>query len=178
MQPVLIPSDRESLVGRRVLLAIVVGGMGFACLTVITPFLSPIAWAAILAYSSWPLYRRFRPLFGKWGATAALAMTVLLTCAVVLPVLWMLVLFGQELMAAYRALADLSDQGSYTLPGFIRRLPWVGEQLQQQVNRYSAEPAVLMRQVGAWAQARASQLTALAGGIGRNLGKLLVTMVT
>jgi predicted PurR-regulated permease PerM len=178
MQPVLIPSARESSIGRRVLLAIVVGVTGIACLVVIAPFLSPIAWAAILAYSSWPLYQRIRPLFGKLSATAAFAMTALLTCAVVVPVLWMLVLFGQELMVAYRALADLSAQGPYTLPGFIRRVPWVGEQLQQQVNSYSAEPAVLMRQVGAWVQAWASELTALAGGIGRNVGKLLVTMVT
>ncbi|MGC2030627.1 MAG: AI-2E family transporter [Steroidobacteraceae bacterium] len=178
MQPVLIPSDRESSNGRRVLLAIVGGVTGIACLVVIAPFLSPIAWAAILAYSSWPLYQRIRPLFRKLRATAAFVMTALLTCAVVVPVLWMLVLFGQELMVAYRALADLSAQGPYTLPGFIRRVPWVGEQLQQQINRYSAEPAVLMRQVGAWVQAWASELTALAGGIGRNVGKLLVTMVT
>ena len=59
-----------------------------------------------------------------------------------------------------------------------RRTPWVGKQLQQQVNRYSAEPAVLMRQLGIWIQAWASELAALAGGSGRNLGKLLVTMVT
>jgi predicted PurR-regulated permease PerM len=178
MQPVLIPSDRESSIGRRVLLAIVVGVTVIACLAVIAPFLSPIAWAAILVYSSWPLYQRIRPLFGKLRATAAFAMTALLTCAVVVPVLWMLVLFGQELMVAYRAVTELSAQGPYTLPGFIRRVPWVGEQLQQQVNSYSAEPAVLMRQVGAWIQAWASELTALAGGIGRNVGKLLVTMVT
>ena len=178
MQPGFIPSDRENLVIRRVLLAILVAVTLFACLVVIAPFLSPIAWAAILAYSSWPLYRRFRSPFGKWSATAALAMTALLTCAVVLPVLWMLALFGQELMAAYRALADLPAEGSYTLPGFIRGLPWVGEQLQQQVNRYSAEPAAIMRQLGIWVQAWAGELTAMAGGIGRNLGKLLLTMVT
>jgi len=178
MQPVLIPPDRESLVVRRALLAMMVAVTGFACVVVIAPFLSPIAWAAILAYSSWPLYGRFRRLFGKWGTTAAFTMTALLTCAVVLPVLWMLTLFGQELLVAYRALADLSANGPYTLPGFIRQTPWAGEQLQQQLNRYSAEPAILMRQAGAWAQAWASSLTALAGGIGRNLGKLLVTMVT
>ena len=150
----------------------------FACLKVLAPFLSSLAWAGILAYSSWPLYRRFRPLFGKWNATAAFAMTSLLMCAVVLPVLSMLVLIRQELMVAYRTLADLSAQGPYTLPEFVRRMPWVGEQLQLQVNRYSAEPAVFVRQAGEWVQAWASELTALGFGIGRNLGKLLVTMVT
>lgn len=100
MQPALLPPDRASSIVRRLLLAIVVAATAFACLEVLAPFLSPLAWAAILAYSSWPLYRRMRPLFGRWNATAAFAMTSLLTCAVVLPVLWMLVLFGQELMLA------------------------------------------------------------------------------
>jgi predicted PurR-regulated permease PerM len=178
MQLGLTPSDRENWVVRRVLLAILLAATLFACLLVIAPFLSPIAWAAILGYSSWPLYRRFRSLFGKWRATAAFSMTTLLTCAVVLPVLFMFALVGQELMGAYRALVDLSAEGLYTLPGFIRGLPWVGEQLQQQVNRYSAEPAALMRQLGSWVQVWAGELTAMAGGIGRNLGKLLLTMVT
>jgi hypothetical protein len=75
---------------------------------------------------------------------------------VVLPVLWMLVLFGQELMVAYRTLADLTAQSPYTLPEFIRRIPWLGDQLQLQVNRYSAEPAVLVRQAGTWIQVWAS----------------------
>jgi len=178
MRPVLIPSDREIQIVRRVLLAIMVAVTGLACLVVIAPFLSPIAWAAILAYASWPLYRRFRPLFGKWRATAAFAMTVLLTCAVVLPVLWMLTLFGQELLGAYRGIADLSTSSSYAVHGFIRRIPWIGEQIQLQVSRYSAEPAALMRQMGAFLQAWSGELAALAGGIGRNLGKLVVTMVT
>lgn len=66
----------------------------FACLVVIAPCLSPIAWAAI----------------------------------------------------------DLRRKGSYTLPRVIRALPWFGEQLQQQVNRYSAEPAALVHLVGNWVQ--------------------------
>jgi predicted PurR-regulated permease PerM len=105
-------------------------------------------------------------------------MTVLLTCAVVVPVLWLLVMVGEELIMAYRALVDMSAHGPYTVPGFIQRIPWLGEQLQQQVNRYSVEPAALLRQVGGWVKAWASELTAIAGGIGRNLVKLLVTIVT
>jgi len=178
MQQAPIPSAHESSIGRRVLLGILVGATGLACLDVLLPFLAPIAWAAILAYSSWPLYQRLRTLFGRFHTTAALAMTVLLTCAVVLPVLWMLVLVGEEMMVAYRALADLSAHGPYTVPGFIQRIPWLGEQLQQQVNGYSVEPAVLLRHVGGWVQAWAGELTTLAGGIGRNLVKLLVTIVT
>ena len=85
---------------------------------------------------------------------------------------------NSELLTLYRALANLSPAGSYTVPVFLHRIPWVGEQLQQQLNQYSAEPTILLRQLGGWVQAWARELTALAGGIGRNLVKLLATMVT
>lgn len=178
MEPLLTSANGNSTTGRRVLLAIVAAVTGIACLVIVSPFLSPIAWAAILAYSTWPLYRRIRPIFGRWSRTAAFAMTSLLAAVVVVPLLWVLVLFGQELMIAYRALGALSAQGPYALPAFIRHIPWIGDQLQQQVDLYSAEPAALVRQAGVWMQAWSRELTALAGGIGRNVGKLLVTMVT
>ncbi len=105
-------------------------------------------------------------------------MTALLACALLVPLLWMLVLVGQELRLAYRALEDLSTRGSYVLPGFIRGIPWVGEHFQQQVDRYASEPAALLRQVGTWVHWWAGEFAATLRGIGRNLGKLLVAIVT
>ncbi len=178
MQLVPVPADRDTLVVRRILLAGAVTVTGIACLVVLAPFLSPIAWAAILAYSSWPLYGRLRPLFGTRSTSAALAMTSLVTLAVVLPLLWMIALFGQELLLAGREIIGLWSNGSYALPGFVQRLPWVGDQLQLQLNRYASEPDALLRQLGVWVQSWAGALTSMAGGIGRNLGKLLITIVT
>ena len=163
---------------RSLLLAALVGITAAACLVVIGPFVAPIAWAAILAYASWPLYRRFRSLFGRWDIAAAGAMTAILTCAVVLPVLWMAGLFAQELLLAYQALAEVLVRGAYSLPGIIQRIPWAGAHLQQQIDLYSAQPAAFADQLGRWVQSWAGELTAMAGGIGRGIGKLVTTMVT
>lgn len=170
-------TPRSSIV-RPFLLGVLVVVVGIACLDVLTPFLAAIMWAAILAYTSWPLYRRVRKLFGRFTTVSASLMTLLLTCAVVIPVFWMLVLIGQELIVGYRAFTQLLGDTPFRLPGFIQRIPWLGESLQQQIDRYSGEPIALVRQAGVWIQAWARELTALAGGIGRNLAKLMVTMVT
>lgn len=77
---------------RRILLGILLGLLGLLCFWVLMPFLAPIAWAAIVAYASWPVYRRARTPLGKLNTTAASLMTLLVACAVVLPVLWQLVL--------------------------------------------------------------------------------------
>lgn len=146
MQPSPACSTPRSSIVRPLLLGILVVVVGIACLDVLIPFLAAITWAAILAYTSWPLYRRVRKLFGSFTTVAASLMTLLLTCAVVIPVLWMLVLVGEELIAAYRAFAQLLADTPNTLPGFIQRIPWLGESLQQQIDRYSGEPVALVRQ--------------------------------
>lgn len=171
-------STPRSTILRPVLLGVLVVVVGVACLDVLTPFVAAITWAAILAYTSWPLYQRVRKLFGRFTTVAASVMTLLMTGAVVMPVLCILVLVSEEFIVAYRALVHLLGDTPYTLPGFIQRIPWLGESLQQQIDHYSGEPIVLMHQAGVWVLTWASELTALAGGIGRNLAKLIVTIVT
>ncbi len=160
------------------MLCALVVAVGLACLWILRPFLSAIIWAVILAYTSWPLYQRLRRPFGRFKSSAAGAMTALLTCAVMLPVLWIGVLTADEVGVVYRAVAGYLAQPSHELPALVRGLPWLGEQLQQQVDRLAAEPPVLRDQVIKWIQTWSSELAAMAGGIGRNVGKLLTAMIT
>lgn len=150
--------------------------LGIACLAVLRPFASVIAWSAILAFVSWPLYRVLRRPFGRFRSAAAFCMTLVLTCAVILPALWLFVLIAGELVSAYRSLEALLAQKTLILPEVIRRIPWFGVQLQQQLDRFSDDPAGLGNQVATWAHSWTSQITALAGGVGRSVGNLFLVM--
>src|SRR5579863_6983391 len=77
------PSRADSLLLRRALLGLLAGLLGFLCLLVLQPFLSPILWAAILAYVTWPLYRRLRIPFRSFGTTAACVMTLLVVAVAI-----------------------------------------------------------------------------------------------
>ena len=163
---------------RLALLCVLVVAIGLACLLVLSPFLAAITWAAILAYTTWPLYRLLLRPLGRFPSTAAGLATLLLTCAVVLPVLWIGMLTASEAVGIYRAIAAFLGQSTHVLPTSIRNIPWLGEQLQQQIDRLTAQPGTLGSEAAKWAQAWASELTGLLGVIGRNIGKLLVTMLT
>jgi predicted PurR-regulated permease PerM len=163
---------------RRFALGVLVFFIGCACLAILRPFLASITWAAILAYGSWPLYRVVHRRFGRFQNSAALCMTVLLTCAVILPILWLSVLVSNELIYAYRSMAAYLAEKPAILPDFIHRIPWLGEQAQQQIDRLSGGPAVLSGQIVAWIQSWASEITGLVGGVGRGIGKLFVVMLT
>ena len=57
------------------------GGLLLVGFVVLQPFLTAIAWAAILSYVSWPLHLRVLAWLRGRQTWAALAMTVMLTLA-------------------------------------------------------------------------------------------------
>ncbi len=158
-----------------IVLVILVSG---ACVAILLPFLSLITWAAILAYVSWPLYRVVRRPFGRLQNAAAFCMTLVLTCAVILPAVWLSVLVTSELIATYRSLSTYLVETPTVLPKFIQSIPWIGEQAQRGIDLLSGEPAVLGKQVASWLESRSSELTGLLGGVSRGIGKLLLVMLT
>src|SRR5205823_1991788 len=54
-------------------------------LTVLSPFLVPLAWAAILAFATWRVYERVRRRLGERSALAAALMTALVVLLLVIP---------------------------------------------------------------------------------------------
>src|SRR6185436_1361397 len=55
------------------------------CLFVMLPFVSALLWAAVLAFSSWPLYQRLLNAVGNRRTLAALLMTLALMLVILLP---------------------------------------------------------------------------------------------
>lgn len=164
---------------RRLLLAALLVGLALLCLAIVRPFIAPLLWAAILAYTSWPLYEWLRRLLRGWSALAAGLMTVILACAVILPVLWILALVQTELAHAYQLLAGfLTHGGTHSLPGFVREIPWLGARAQEMLDRYSAHPAELAQELSAWVLRWWSDVGGILGSVGRNIVRLSLTLLT
>ena len=167
-----------SLLLRRALLGILVGALGVLCVLVLRPFLAPILWAAILAYVTWPLYRRLRAPFQKFNNTAASIMTLLVVAGAIVPLFWLLVLIQHELVDAYRSVSAYLSQGPHDLPPAIRNIPWFGSWLQNGLNRYAGDPATLGSEIASGLQRWKGELGALLGGLGRSVAKVLIALLT
>ncbi len=163
---------------RPLLLSLLLTGLALLCLLILAPFLTPIVWAAILAYASWPLYHRLRRLLHGYRTLAALLMTLILGCAVVVPVLWILVLVQGELITAYQALTKYLAQGPQAVPNFLGRIPWLGQKIQEMMDRLATDPAQLTQQASAWMLGWASDLGHLLSSVGRNVVRLTLTLLT
>jgi predicted PurR-regulated permease PerM len=71
---------------KRGLLVFAACALANLCLLVLRPFLAPQLWAAILAYVTWPLYRRLRLPLKKYEGAAASLMTLLVVIVALIPV--------------------------------------------------------------------------------------------
>lgn len=162
----------------RVVLGLLLGGLLLLTYAVVQPFVVPVVWAIILAYTTWPLLADIRRLLGGRRTLAAAVMTALLTAAFALPTLWLALLLRAEMADAYAAVAALLAKGPYRLPDVVAGLPVVGGWLQGLLDQFTGDPDAIRHQLARWVETRAAEVLAIVGGLGRNVAKLGFALVT
>lgn len=174
----MVPEREAPSVARRVILALLLGCLFLLGYLVLSWFIAPAVWAAILAYVTWPAYARLRKLMRGHAMASALLMTLLLTTAFVLPLLWLIALLQGEFVLAYQAGSAYMAEGPHRLPDFVLRLPWIGERLQGLIDQFTTDPAALRAQLTSWGEQWLGELGNLIGGVGRNAVKLGFALLT
>ncbi|ENO79499.1 AI-2E family transporter [Thauera sp. 63] len=165
-------------IARRVILGFLLGGLLVLSYAVLQPFIVPVAWAVIIAYATWPLYRRLRQHLSRYPTLAGLLMTLLLTAAFVLPALWLATLLRSEIGVAISVVTTELRQGTLALPDFIRNLPWIGDDLQRMLDELTGDPETFRAQMNEWVRQGADLAVALIGDVGRNAAKLGFALIT
>lgn len=168
---------KTGTITRNVLLGLFLFGLFFLFYRVLRLFLAPVAWALILAFVTWPIYTRLRAAVGGNATLSAVIMTILLSTAFVLPLLWMIASLQQEFILAYKTVSAYLREG-HLLPEAVRNLPWIGERLQDWMNRWAINPAEVRGQILGWAERSLGEVTDLLGGVGRNAAKMGLAVVT
>lgn len=163
---------------RRIILALLLGALFVLGYLVLSWFVVPAVWAAILAYVTWPAYAWLRKLLRGHAMSSALLMTLMLTTAFVLPLLWLVALLQSEFVVAYTAASAYLAEGSHRLPEFVLNLPWIGDKLQGIMNQVATDPAALRAQLAIWAQQWLGELGELVGGVAHNALRLGFALLT
>src|SRR5258707_384538 len=97
-------------------------------LWVLRHFLPALAWAAVLAVGTWPLYRRFcraLPARVQHGVGPPLAFTLIVGIVFVLPLTLFAIAVGREVLALVRW-AGTIEQTGLAAPDWIGHLPLGG----------------------------------------------------
>jgi predicted PurR-regulated permease PerM len=161
---------------RRLITVALLAGLVLLGFLVLDPFIVPIVWAAILAFVTWPGYVW---LIGKCrgrATIAALAMTAVVSVAVIAPIAWLAVVVRFELVHAYHETQSLLAGG--TQPPAILKLPWIGDQLRDLAARAAQDPHALGAELRNITDHSLEQIGHVVGNIGRNVAKLLLTVIS
>lgn len=163
---------------QHILAAVLVGGLLTLVYLVLAPFLASIAWAGVLAYITWPIYLHVRAWTGGRRSLSALLATVCMGFSLVLPLLWLIMMVEKDLVVEYNAFQAYLRQNENPIPNAITYFPWIGEYLQNWLVKHLADPVGLEQYMAQWLAQGAHQLLMLFGGIGRNVAKLIFSMIT
>ncbi len=143
---------------------------------VLGPFLLSIIWAAIIATASWGLYRWVLRKCGNRSAPAALITTLIITFALVGPMV-MLVVFVTQDIAAVTGYLIQADTHGVPPPDWLARLPYGGDLIQEQWQLYLAQPNQLSIVLHETLATKLNVIQSAAGGLLINLSGRLATLV-
>jgi len=106
---------------------------------VLSPFLLAIIWAAIIAIASWPLHLKVERRLGGRGGLAALVSTLVISTALVGPMVLLIVFLTEDIITLTNYLIRADAQGVVP-PVWLAKVPWVGDLLLQRWNQYLGQP--------------------------------------
>ena len=162
---------------RRLITVVLLTGLVLLGFRVMEPFIVPVVWAAILAFVSWPAYERLLGLLRGRSVVASLLMTTAVSVAVIAPLAWLAVVLRIELVRAWHDTQALLA-GGVQLPPAVLKLPWVGDHLRDLTARAAQDPHTLGVELRKFADHSFDEITHVIGGIGRNVVKLVLTVVS
>jgi predicted PurR-regulated permease PerM len=103
--------------------------LALACLLILRPFISAALWAAILCFTTWPLFTRLKTALGERPAVAASLATIVLSAIIIAPVAFLVSRLSGNVAEIIEATRKFIHEGSTTPPAWVASLPLIGGRL-------------------------------------------------
>lgn len=141
-------------------------------------FIVPVVWAAIIAYITWPIYRRVHAWCGNRQNLSALLMTFSLILMVGIPFIFGLIMLKNEGRVLFLEVQRQLYAGGITLPDSIKNLPLIGQELQRLLSDLNSNPNALTENITGWLQSHSNYSKFVLSEIGRNLTKMIFAFLS
>ena len=105
--------------------------LAMGCLVVLRPFVSALLWAAVLAYTTWPLLLRLESRMRGRRSLAAFTMTTLIATVMVLPFVVAGITLAENMSRLEGLFRFLQGGLPVDAPGWVQRLPWIGSAIER-----------------------------------------------
>jgi predicted PurR-regulated permease PerM len=150
-------------------------GLAAAALLVLRPFLVPMAWGAITAYTTWPLYRRLRDATGRPRLSAGLV-TAAVAFGLAVPVAWLLATVANEVANVVELLQASAGRG-VELPAWIESRAWLRDPIDELRRTWLFDSHAMRDLLTRNLSQVSSRLLSVAGGLARNAFQFAITLM-
>ncbi|MBV8916128.1 MAG: AI-2E family transporter [Acetobacteraceae bacterium] len=127
------------VIAERILMGLLLAGIAVGCWLVLQPFLSAIFWAAILVFTTWPVFTWLRYRLGGRGTWAAAIMVLLTSVLIVLPLALAAPAGADDVNLLRKAIEDQLAAGLPEAPSWVSRIPVVGPTIAGYWNEWAAD---------------------------------------
>ena len=169
--------QNPQLVNRLILLTLLIGLLSLSY-QILAFFISPVLWAAILAYVTWPMYRRLRDRLNQRHNLSATIMILGFVLVIGVPVTIGLFILQQEARMLYGHLQVQLLSGKFSIPDLVTKLPLIGSQIQELIAELNADPDQIVLQMREWIQSHLAYGKQIVNEVSRNLARLSFALLT
>jgi predicted PurR-regulated permease PerM len=164
----------RSAVRQRAVIGAMLAGLLLLGYMVLESFIVPAIWAGILCFCTWSFYLRVTRWCRGNRTLAAALTTLLLATVLIVPMVSVVLMLEAEVASAAREVMAALNR-PHPLPESLRRLPLLGGWLTDLNTRLLSDPQALRNALQSLIGNYSGQLRAIAGDVGRNVIKLLIT---
>jgi predicted PurR-regulated permease PerM len=147
------------------------------CLLVIWPFVTVLLWAAVLSYSSWPVYRRLLQWLGGRRTPAALLILIGMFLVVLLPFAVVGVTLGDNVSELKTAAQSWVDAGPPSRPSWLQKVPVVGPMAAERWDAMAADSAKVRQEAKRFIEPIAAWMLKASLRLGTGLLELAMSML-
>ena len=150
--------------------------IGIGSFLVLRPFLPSIIWAAVLVYSTWPLFERLKARFGGRAALAASVMILAVACVLGAPIAVLAWSMADEVVRVSAIARGWFETGIPALPEWVGKIPVLGGKLLQRWHD-TFQTGDLAQNLAPYVATLRAQLLVVASTVANALIELLLSLV-
>jgi predicted PurR-regulated permease PerM len=121
--------------------------LALLCLLVLRPFISAALWAAILCFTTWPMFLRLEDLLGGRRTLSALTATLFLAAVIVVPVAILGATLADNVSGLISASQKLIREGPPSPPDWVASVPLVGRHVADYWNYLNQSSTVRLEEL-------------------------------
>ncbi len=157
------------MLAERVLMGMLIGGIAIGCAFVLKPFFTPILWAAILVFTTFPVFEYLRKRLRLSHGAAASLMVVITALFLVIPLALVVPNGAQDAEELRKQIQTWIAGGIPASPDWIDGIPLIGPTLRSYWDNlafdFSGIDEIVRPYLGTIAESGLSILLSIGGGV-------------